>query len=257
VAKAVSCSKLFNHDVNVVTINIFLFSVNHKLESISKSTTVLIPAFNAERSLAELVHRLRNAIGDAPIIVVDDGSTDRTYELAVSIGAVVLRHDKNRGKGTALQTGFDYLNKQTGIEFVLTIDADLQHQPEDVPNFLLVQKKTKADIVIGWRERIGTRMPMHRKLSNTITSALVGLRTGLKIKDSQCGFRLIHRHVIERIQLEATGYEAETEFLIKAARCGCKIEFVPVQTVYGAEKSYMTHWATTVNFVKVIFRKYT
>jgi glycosyltransferase involved in cell wall biosynthesis len=223
---------------------------------LTKTVAVLIPAFNGECSLAELVSRLRTAIGKVMIVVVDDGSTDRTKEVATSVGAVVLRHEKNRGKGAALHTGFDYLKEQTGIEFILTMDADLQHRPEDVPKFLLVQQKTNADIVIGWRERIGTRMPIHRKLSNTVTSVLVGMRTGVKIKDSQCGFRLIRRSVIESVQLESTGYEAETEFLIKAARRGFKIEFVPVQTIYGAEKSYMTHWATTMNFIKVIFRKY-
>ena len=223
---------------------------------ITKTIAVLIPAFNAECSLTELVHRLRSTIGNVQIVIVDDGSTDRTNEVAASIGSVVLRHEMNRGKGAALQTGFDFFNKQTGIEFILTMDADLQHQPEDVSKFLLVQQKTIADIVIGWRERIGTRMPINRRLSNTITSALVGMRTGVKIKDSQCGFRLIRRSVIENIQLESTGYEAETEFLIKAAHRGFKIEFVPVQTIYGAEKSYMTHWVTTVNFIKVIFRKY-
>ncbi|MGD1045468.1 MAG: glycosyltransferase family 2 protein [Bacteroidota bacterium] len=222
----------------------------------TNTIAVLIPAFNAEYSLAELVNRLRNAIGNVQIVVVDDGSTDRTNEVATSIGAVVLRHEENRGKGAALQTGFDFLNRQVEIGFILTMDADLQHQPEDIPKFLLFQKKTNADIVIGSRDRIGTRMPVHRKLSNTITSALVGMRTGVKIKDSQCGFRLIRRSVIERVQLESNGYEAETEFLIKAARRGFKIEFVPVQTIYGTEKSYMTHWTTTVNFIKVILRKY-
>jgi glycosyltransferase involved in cell wall biosynthesis len=223
---------------------------------ITKTFVVLIPAFNAEHSLAELVSRLRSAIGDVQIIIVDDGSTDQTNEVAASIGAVVLRHEKNCGKGAALQTGFDFINKQAGIEFVLTMDADLQHQPEDVPKFLLVQQKTNADIVIGWRDRIGTRMPIHRRLSNTITSALVGIRIGVKIRDSQCGFRLIRRSVIECIQLESSGYEAETEFLIKAAQRGFTIEVVPVQTIYGGEKSHMTHWTTTVNFIKVIFRKY-
>jgi glycosyltransferase involved in cell wall biosynthesis len=223
---------------------------------ITKTIAVLIPAFNAECALVELVRRLRIVIGDVQIVVVDDGSTDRTNEVAISAGAVVLRHEKNRGKGCALQTGFDYMNKQTGIEFILTMDADLQHQPEDVPKFLLVQQKTNADIVIGWRERIGTQMPVHRKLSNIITSALVSMRTGVKIKDSQCGFRLIRRSIIENVQLVADGYEAETEFLIKAARHGFKIQFAPVQTIYGIEKSYMTHWTTTVNFIKVLFRKY-
>jgi glycosyltransferase involved in cell wall biosynthesis len=222
----------------------------------AETTAVCIPAFNAEHSLSDLINRVRLAIGPVQIVVVDDGSTDRTHEIALSVGAVVLRHQKNSGKGAALQSGFDFIKKQTGIEFILTLDADLQHQPEDIPKFFLTQQKTNADIVIGWRERIGTGMPMHRRLSNTITSVLVGIRTGAKMKDSQCGFRLIRRSVIDHVQLESPGYEAETEFLIKAARCGFKIEFVPVQTIYGKEKSYMTHWATTVNFIKVIFRNY-
>ena len=223
---------------------------------ITKSIAVLIPAFNAEYSLTELVNRLHNAVGNVQIVVVNDGSMDRTNEVAASIGAIVLRHEINRGKGAALQTGFDYLKKQAEVEYILTIDADLQHQPEDVPKFLLVQQKTNADVIIGWRERIGTQMPVHRILSNTLTSALVGIRTGIKIKDSQCGFRLIRRSVIDRVQLESTGYEAETEFIIKAARHGFKIEFVPVQTIYSTEKSYMTHWTATINFIKVLFRKY-
>jgi glycosyltransferase involved in cell wall biosynthesis len=221
-----------------------------------KTIAILIPAFNAEFSLTELIKRLRSMIGDVPIIVVDDGSSDRTNEAAASLGAVVLQHEKNRGKGAALQTGFDYLKTQPDVEFILTIDADLQHLPEDVPKFLLAQQGTNADIVIGWRQRIGTRMPLHRRLSNTITSALVGMRTRRTIIDSQCGFRLIRRTVLEGIRLEAAGYEAETEFLIKAARRGYSIDFVPVQTIYGKEKSYMTHWTTTVNFIKVLFRKY-
>jgi hypothetical protein len=133
----------------------------------------------------------------------------------------------------------------------------LQHQPEDVPKFLCAQQQHDADIVIGWRERIGTRMPVHRIISNTLTSTMVGMKTGMKIRDSQCGFRLIRRSVIEKTLLESTGYEAETEFLIKAALQDFKIEFVPVRTIYGDEKSYMTHWTTTLNFIKVLFRDYT
>jgi glycosyltransferase involved in cell wall biosynthesis len=226
------------------------------MNTLLKSTAVMIPAYNAEASIEELVNRLHRSVGDVQIIVVDDGSSDRTSEVAKSIGAVVLRHEKNRGKGAALQTGFDYAKNLAGIEFVLTMDADLQHQPEDVPKFFLVQQQTDADIVIGWRKRIGTQMPVHRLFSNTITSAMVGMRTGVKIKDSQCGFRLIRRSVIERVQLETAGYEAETEFLIKAAQHEFTIQFVPVHTIYGKEKSYIKHWATTVNFIKVLFRNY-
>jgi glycosyltransferase involved in cell wall biosynthesis len=226
------------------------------MDSILRSTSVLIPAYNAGPFLEELVSRIRRSIGDIQMVVVDDGSTDNTTEIARLVGVTVLQHDKNCGKGAALQTGFDFLKKQADVEFILTLDADLQHQPEDIQKFFNTQQQTNADIVIGWRERAGTKMPLHRILSNIITSALVSLKTGMKIKDSQCGFRLIRKKVLEDIQLESRGYEAETELLIKAARLNFKIEFVPVHTVYGSEKSYMTHWATTMKFIKVLLRKY-
>lgn len=222
----------------------------------AQSIAVVIPAYNAAHSLRELINRIHKTIGDVVLIVIDDGSSDETSELALQIGAMVLRHEKNRGKGAALQTGFDFLKKSSEIDLILTIDSDLQHRPEDILGFLEAQKKSNADVIIGWRQRVGTKMPLHRILSNTITSAMVRMRTGVTIKDSQCGFRLIRRCIIEQIRLESSGYEAETEFLIKVAKKGFKIGFVPVSTVYGAERSYMTHWATTKNFIKVLFREY-
>jgi glycosyltransferase involved in cell wall biosynthesis len=224
--------------------------------SIIPSTVVIVPALNAERSLSELINRLRRSVGEIRVLIVDDGSNDKTSEIATSMGAIVVRHEVNRGKGAALQTGFDYVKRIPDVDFVLTMDADIQHCPEDVPAFFATQQSSNADIVVGWRKRIGKGMPFHRILSNTITSVLVGVKTGRKIKDSQCGFRLIKRRVIESVQLESSGFEAETEFLIKSVRQGFQIEFVPISTVYGNERSFMTHWTTTVNFVKVLFRDY-
>jgi len=206
--------------------------------------------------MTELVQRIRKAIGEVHIVVVDDGSTDETLEVATSLGVTVLQHKQNRGKGAALQTGFDFLKNRLEFDFILVMDSDLQHQPEDISKFFEAQQQTSADIVIGWRQRVGTKMPANRILSNTITSFMVRMRTGVTIKDSQCGFRLICRGVVEQIRLESTGYAAETEFLIKAAQKGFGIEFVPVNTVYGTERSYMTHWTTTKNFIKVLFRDY-
>ncbi len=217
---------------------------------------VLIPAYRAEQTLPELIRRVRGVLPDAGILVIDDGSPDATARLAEENGAIVLSHTANRGKGAALQTGFDYVRSQTSVDFVLTLDADLQHLPEDIPNFIAVQKETNADLVAGWRQRGGTRMPFHRRMSNTITSALVGIRTGVLIKDSQCGFRLIRKKVLEKVFTVSCGYEAETEFLIKAAKRGFRFAWAPVQTVYGEEKSYMTHWRTTINFIRVLFKEY-
>jgi glycosyltransferase involved in cell wall biosynthesis len=227
------------------------------MEDLLRKSCVLIPAYNAVQSIQELISRIQKGFGNVQVIVVDDGSQDGTSQAAAFGRAIVLRHDRNSGKGAALQTGFSFVTKSTHFEFILTMDSDLQHQPEDISKFFTVQKETQTDIVIGQRKRLKSGMPIHRILSNTITSILVSLKTGKYIKDSQCGFRLFRRKVIEAFDLKTTGYEAETEFLIQAVRRGYQIEFVPIQTIYGDEKSHMTHWATTKNFLKVLLRKYT
>ncbi|HVN49092.1 MAG TPA: glycosyltransferase family 2 protein [Bacteroidota bacterium] len=224
------------------------------MTSFLASTVILIPAFNASRSLPELIMRLRNVLPDVSILIVDDGSSDGTSAVAVQMHATVARHSVNQGKGAALQTGFNYILENLSSDSILTLDADLQHAPEDAPMFFETFRKTHADVIVGWRQRIGTIMPVHRRMSNAFTSFLVGTRTGAVIRDSQCGYRLIRRTVVEQVKLETTGFEAETEFLIKAAQKKFSIEFVPIQTIYGGEKSYMTHWNTTKHFAKILFR---
>jgi glycosyltransferase involved in cell wall biosynthesis len=221
-----------------------------------KSIIIIIPAYNAEGSVREVAERVHLSVPGAGVVVIDDGSTDKTAETASRADASVLKHHINLGKGAALQTGFDHVKNIPGIEYIITIDADLQHKPEDIAKFFEASEKEYADIYVGWRRRTGTGMPVHRILSNYLTSFLVGIRTGARIKDSQCGFRMIRNAVLKDIRMESCGYEAETEFLIKAAKHGCRIGFVPVQTVYGDEKSHMTHFKTTVKFLKVLLKGY-
>jgi len=216
----------------------------------------VIPALNAQEMIAMLVLRIRQLFPSAAVVVVDDGSSDDSAGTAQSAGATVVRHGRNRGKGAALRTGFQVALEHPETDRVATLDADFQHRPEDLCALLACMDGTHADIVIGARRRLGSGMPFSRILSNTITSALVGARTGLEIRDSQCGFRLIRRAVLERIETTWDGYEAETEFLLKAARAGFRIEFVPVKTIYTDQPSHMTHCTTTVNFIRVLFREY-
>lgn len=218
-------------------------------------TAVLIPAFNAAQSLGSLLERIPQNIGDRCIVVVDDGSSDDTSKIATDAGAVVIRHERNRGKGAALRSGFKYVLASTRSDSVLTMDADLQHDPAEISKFLAAWESGGTDIILGCR-RFGFGMPIHRILSNTITSSLVSARTGVRIRDSQTGFRLIAREVLSCIEVEADGYEAETEFLIKAARKGFRISFVPIATIYGKAPSHMTHWKTTKRFLQVLLREY-
>ncbi len=219
------------------------------------NTAVLIPAYNAAQSLSEVLNRTVQFIPISSMIVIDDGSIDSTKSIAEKNGAVILSHGKNRGKGAALRTGFDHVLKN-GFDTVITMDSDLQHQPEDIPRFIAHHEVTGCDVIIGSRLHNSKGMPFHRFLSNTITTGLVKARTGAEITDSQSGFRLIHRRVLEQVQLTSAGFEAETEFLIKAAARKFSFGSIPIDTIYAGEKSSMTHFTTTVNFITVLLRQY-
>jgi glycosyltransferase involved in cell wall biosynthesis len=220
------------------------------------SVLALIPSYNAASTVGDVMRTLKGFPELKEIIVVNDGSTDETGRIAEQTGATVLHHATNRGKGAALRTGFAHALGKSGWDALVTIDADLQHRPAELPAFLSARRDRRANIVVGHRARVGTGMPVHRIVSNMLTSVLVSARTGMLIKDSQCGYRLIGREVLESVGIESDGYEAETEFLLKSARHGFRIEFVPITTVYNHERSFMTHWETTKRFMKVLMKEY-
>jgi len=222
----------------------------------NESVQVLIPAFNAAATLPGLLERLKTMRELAGVLVVDDGSTDGTGTVAESGGASVIRHDVNRGKGAALRTGFRALLDNGPTDCVVTMDADLQHDVDDIPKLLAARDATKAGIVVGVRKRLGSGMPVLRILSNTLTSILVSTRAGIAIADSQCGYRLIGSEVLRSVESESDGFEAETEILIRAAAKGFSIVGVPVKTLYGGEHSHMTHWATTKRFIRTLLKEY-
>ena len=217
-------------------------------------TLVIIPAFNAEPTLPELLDRLVTVVDKGSVLVVDDGSSDRTATIVEEMGIRLLRHRVNKGKGAALKSGFEYARTLPRCEAVITMDADLQHLPEELPKFFTARLFSGANIVIGSRERIGTSMPFHRILSNVLTSWLVSARVGKEIPDSQSGYRLIGREVLDAVTLASDGYEMETELLVKAARKGFQMTFVPIRTVYGNARSSMTHWYTTKQFLRIVLK---
>jgi glycosyltransferase involved in cell wall biosynthesis len=218
-----------------------------------RSTLVVIPAYNAARTLGKVLELIREVSPHLAVLVVDDGSTDRTSAVAEIGKAMVTRHEQNMGKGKALRTGFaEFLNRD--FRAVITLDADGQHSPLEIPKLIETWLNKRADIVIGTRRRQVGRMPVLRIFTNTVSSWLVSLSAGQYVPDSQSGYRLIARSVIENIHTESQGYGAESEILIKAAIAGYTIESAPIATLYGDEKSYIHPLKQPFLFLGLIFK---
>jgi glycosyltransferase involved in cell wall biosynthesis len=196
---------------------------------------VVVPALDAAATIASVVAGVRQALPDAPVLVVDDGSTDATGTVARRAGARVLRFDVNRGKGAALRAAFA-LAVSEGASAVLTIDADGQHDPAVAP--ALLETLTHADVVIGVRPREGTPMPFHRRVSNGLSSWAISCCAGVPLPDTQSGYRAIRAEVLRSVAPEGDRYEFETDFLIRAARAGFRIAGVPIPTIYGAPSHF-------------------
>jgi len=186
----------------------------------------LIAAFNEEAHIADVVR------GTAPyasrILVVDDGSTDGTASRARDAGATVISHERNLGKGCAIRTGLHHALTQE-CSHVLFLDADLQHDPREIPLLLERANCGTGDFVIGEREFRKDAMPAARYYANVIGSAALSRFIGARIMDSQSGFRLIRADLLRRLELTGRGYEIETEMLIKLVRAGAVLERVTVR----------------------------
>ncbi len=213
---------------------------------------VVIPAFNEEKEIFQLVKSLRTIIEE--VIVVDDGSSDRTATVAREAGAKVISHERNRGKGMALRTGFQAAISD-GADAAITMDGDGQHDWREMPKLIEKAEESGADIVIGNRMGNIRGMPPIRILTNRLTSWAVSKLGGQKISDSQSGYRFIKRNVLENVKLETANYELESEILIKASRQGYSISSVPVKTIYRADEiSKINPLMDTLRFIKLIVR---
>jgi glycosyltransferase involved in cell wall biosynthesis len=195
----------------------------------------VIPALDAEVTLGGVVTGLRAVLPRTVVIAVDDGSRDRTGEVARAMCDEVLRFERNRGKGAALRAGFAAALR-LGASTVLTIDADGQHDASCAPR--LLHALERADVVIGTRVRRRTDMPFRRRVSNALSSRAISACAGCPLPDTQSGYRAIRRVVLETVRPLGERYEFETDFLIRAARAGFRIEGVPIPTLYGAPSHF-------------------
>jgi len=193
--------------------------------------SVVIPVFNEEVTIGNVVTRTKKTLEQLgvsyEILVVDDGSDDRSADIAQELKAHVLR-DPHQGKGFALRSGF----RQAKGELVVTLDADGSHQPEEIPLVLRYIRENKADFVVGSRffnsEANKTKIPKVNRTGNKMFNYLIGYLTGVKISDSQSGFRAIRSSLIKKMKLSSHGYEVESEMLVKALRMGARVAETPI-----------------------------
>lgn len=215
----------------------------------------LIPAFNEAAHIEEVVRGTGKHVQQ--VVVIDDGSSDATAEIARAAGATCLCSSTNSGKASALRIGITFAC-DGAFTHVLFCDGDGQHSPDDIPLLVQAARDTGADLVIGMRSFDRLRMPRARYYSNTIGSKVASWLVGREIKDSQCGFRLVRLDQLRHMTLRGRKYELEMEILIKVALAGCSIVHVPVRTVYegGQARSKMKPVRDTVRicFWSLAFR---
>ena len=203
----------------------------------------VIPCFNEAPLIGAMTAAVRRHLPN--IIVVDDGSTDGTARQAQAAGAEVIRLGRNGGKGAALRAGWRHAS-QHGFTWVLTMDGDGQHAPEDIPKFFARAENRGAALVVGDRMGNSAAMPWLRRQVNRWMTRRLSALAGVDLTDSQCGFRLAHLETLLRLPLSARRFEIESETLITFLAAGLRVEFVPIRVIYESGRSnicpFMDTW---------------
>jgi len=207
---------------------------------------ILIPAYNAGAELGTVLAKIAERHPREQLLVLDDGSTTTDYGDLRAAGWRVERRP-HAGKGGALRAGFE-LALREGYDWVITMDADGQHSPDDLPRFFEEIASGQWDLIVGNRMGDTRTMPWLRKMTNRFTSWLLRRLTGMPMHDVQSGYRAICRSVLEQIPLTTSHFDTEIEQLVRAARAGARIGEVPVQTIYGQGHSWISKSLDTYRF---------
>lgn len=194
---------------------------------IQNETFVVIPAHNEEKRIGEVLKKVKTYVKN--IIVVDDGSKDRTSQIVKESQVTGLRHITNLGKGAALKTGCDYAIKK-GAKLIIVMDADGQHEPQLIPKFLV--KLANYELVFGYRVP-SKDMPFVFRAGNFVIDKITQFLYGINLRDTQSGFRAFRAETYKKIRWEANDYSMESEMIARAGRNNIKYCEVPITTIYG------------------------
>ena len=212
---------------------------------------VVLPAFNEGNHIGEVIREILKQ--PVEVLVVDDGSGDDTVLIARAAGATVVEHSLNAGKGAALETGFNHA-MQHGYDALITMDADGQHDPQDIARFIDAFERTGISVLIGNRMSDTRSMPVIRKMTNRFMSWLLGRHMRQYIPDTQNGFRLYQSDILPMVRSKAKGFAAESEVLLKLDAIGIRMDSIPVATVYGTEHSKIRPIKDSVRFFKMLLK---
>jgi glycosyltransferase involved in cell wall biosynthesis len=219
----------------------------------SERVCAIIPALNAARTLPPVVEQVRRHIES--VVVVDDGSRDDTGAVAAASGATVLRHEVNRGKGGALKTAFAWA-RENGFDGVITLDADGQHLPDEIPKFIAARAETGGDLIIGGRAHLFTHMLPRRRTANRFSAWAIAKASGATVTDSQSGFRFYSRKLLDTVHLRADGFDMESEVIVRAGRSGLRIVTIPIDLGFidGVSTSHYKPIKDTIRIAWTVFK---
>jgi glycosyltransferase involved in cell wall biosynthesis len=213
---------------------------------------VLIPAYNAARTLEPVVRAALEQMNS--VTVIDDGSVDGTGDVAKRAGAHLLTHAVNRGKGGALKTGFAWAC-EPGYDGVVTLDADGQHLPTEIPKFLDCHLQTSGDLIIGGRAHLFGQMLPRRRMANRFSAWSIAFASGTDITDAQSGYRYYSTRMLRALRLRSNGFAMESEVIVRAGRGGFKVLTTPIDLgfVDGISTSHYKPMKDTVMIAGVVF----
>jgi len=220
-----------------------------------ENTRILIPAYKAEGELREFLPALLKKVPAEKVLVVIDGIFDESEKVCAELNVKTLAFEKNRGKGAALISGFEKINADyPDTKWVITMDADGQHSPDDLESFLVEIRSadSKTALFLGARNRSLKFMPPARIFSNWATSSFISHITKQKVIDSQCGYRAYRLSAILSVNCKFFRFEMESECILRLKNAGFFVKNVPVKTLYTAQTSHISHFADTFRWLKAM-----
>ena len=209
----------------------------------TKNIWAVIPAYNEEKNISNIIKKAKKHVDN--VLVVNDGSADRTKEVSKKSGAAVISHIVNLGKGAALKTGCDYA-VNSGAKFIVALDADAQHNPDNIPRF--AEKLKKNDIVFSYR-KTSSKMPIVLRFGNWFISNIVWILHNVRLNDTQCGFRAFSAVAYKKIRWNASDYSMESEMISRAGKQKLKYVQIPIETLYSDKYK----GTTVIDGMKIVF----